>query len=138
MPKIVAQANEMVASRINGDSTPDLAVADYSSDAALVLIGTGTGRFNAPKRFPAGETPAEIALGDFNRDGRTDLALTDSAVAGRVAILPRKAGLDFGGPLKYAVGSGPYGLAVGRLNGDNRLDVATANYTGTTSVLQGN
>ena len=71
-------------------------------------------------------------------DGRTDLALTDSAVAGRVAILPRKAGLDFGGPLKYAVGSRPYGLAVGRLTGDNRLDVATANYTGTTSVLQGN
>jgi hypothetical protein len=131
-------ANEMVVGRFNGDSIPDLAVTDFSSDEVDILIGTGTGSFKAPKTFPAGPTPADVALGDFNRDGKKDLAVTDSRPAGRVAILKRKAGLDFGPPITYPVGSEPYGLAVGRLNGDHRLDAATANYTGTTSVLQGN
>ncbi|MFL5893470.1 MAG: FG-GAP repeat domain-containing protein [Solirubrobacterales bacterium] len=120
------------------DCWTDLAVADYSSDAVNVLIGTGTGRFKAPKAFPAGESPAEVALGDFNHDGKDDVAVTNSGTGGRVAVLPRKAGVNFGSPVKYPVGSQPYGLAVGRLNGDKRPDVATANYTGTTSVLQGN
>jgi FG-GAP-like repeat len=131
-------ANEMVVSMFNGDSIPDLAVTDYSSDAVDILIGKGDGQFRAPKVFPAGDVPAEIALGDFTHDGRTDLAVSDSGTAGRVAILPRRAGLDFGGPLKYKVGSSPYGIAAGRLNADNRPDVATANFVGSSSVLLGN
>jgi hypothetical protein len=128
----------VVVSRFNGDSIPDLAVADYSNDQVLILIGKGDGRFRAPKPFAAGGHPSEIALGDFTGDGLTDLAVTNAADPGRVAILPRRPGVDFGNPLKYPVGSLPYGIAVGNLNGDALPDVATANYTGTTSVLQGN
>jgi hypothetical protein len=130
-------ANEMVVARFNGDSIPDLAVTDFSSDEVDILIGTGTGSFKPAKTFPAGLAPADVALGDFNRDGKKDLAITDSRPAGKVAILKRKPGVDFGPPITYPVGSSPYGLAVGRLNIDGRLDAATANYTGTTSVLQG-
>jgi hypothetical protein len=131
-------ANEMAVARINGDSIPDLAVADFSTDKALVLIGSGDGRFRAPKGFAAGTAPADVGLGDFNHDGRTDLAVSNSPDAGRVAVLLRKPGLNFGNPLKYRVGNDPYGIAVSRLNSDNRPDVASANYTGTASVLLGN
>jgi FG-GAP-like repeat len=133
-------ANEMAVSRFNADSIPDLAVADFSRDEVDILLGNGNGRFRPPKAFPAGQTPAEIALGDFTNDGKTDLAVSnsDNANAGRVAILPRRPGLNFGNPLKYPVGPEPYGIAAARLNADNRLDVATANFDGSASVLLGN
>lgn len=133
-----AGANGMAVGKFNGDSIPDLAITDFSTDKVDVLIGNGNGRFRAPKLFAAGTSPADVGLGDFNHDGKTDLAVTDSDTAGRVAVLLRKPGLNFGSPLKYPVGAEPYGLAVGRLNGDKQPDVATANYTGTTSVLLGN
>jgi hypothetical protein len=131
-------ANQMAVGRINGDSIPDLAVADFSLNEVDVLIGNGNGTFRTPRAFPAGSDPADVALGDFNNDGKTDIAVSDDDAPGRLSLLPRKSGLNFGGPLKYPVGDDPYGIASARLNADNRPDIATANYVGSTSVLLGN
>jgi hypothetical protein len=130
-------ANEMVAGRINGDPIPDLAIADFSTNKVDVLIGTGTGGFKSPKTFPAGINPADVALRDFSGDGKADLAVTNNSTPGRVAILIRKTGLNFGAPIKYPVGAEPYGLTVGQVNADQRLDLITANYIGTATVLKG-
>ena len=62
---------------LNGDGMPDLAVAnDWSSDV-LVLRGTGDGTFQAAVDvpLPAGSNPSSVAVGDFNGDGKPDLAV---------------------------------------------------------------
>jgi VCBS repeat protein len=131
-------ANQMAVGRINGDSIPDLAVADFSLDEVDVLIGNGNGTFRTPKAFPAGSNPADVALGDFNGDGKIDLAVTGDDTPGRLSVLMRKPGLAFSAPIPYPVGDFAYGVAAARLNGDDKPDIATANFSGSSSVLLGN
>ena len=49
-----------------------------SSDVS-VLLGDGKGGFapRAAHRLPAGHSPNDLAAGDFNRDGRLDLAIAN-------------------------------------------------------------
>jgi hypothetical protein len=61
---------------INGDGKPDLVAADYGN-TVNVLLGDGTGVFRLPVNVTAGagmSGPESMAVGDFNGDGRTDVA----------------------------------------------------------------
>jgi len=72
----------------NGDGKPDLAVANYNSTNVSVLLGQGDGTFQSPVSFRTGQrpqySPGSLALGDFDGDGRVDLAV---AVGSGVSIL---------------------------------------------------
>src|SRR5262249_37340401 len=63
----------------NGDGKPDLAVANLRSNNVSILLGTGTGQFTpAPvPTIPVGANPSSIAVGDFNRDNKLDLAVVN-------------------------------------------------------------
>ncbi len=65
-----------------------------------------------------------MAVGDFNGDGKLDLASTDSG--GVVFILLGNGDGTFQKPVSYAAGSQPSGIAVGDFNGDGKLDLAVA------------
>ena len=56
----------------------DLAIACEGSYTAATLLGDGTGNF-ALNMYPTptGREPDSIAAGDFNGDGRLDIALTN-------------------------------------------------------------
>src|SRR5437016_1311203 len=41
----------------NGDSKPDLAVANYGSNDVSILLGDGSGGFTGPTNFAAGTNP---------------------------------------------------------------------------------
>ena len=61
----------------NGDSAPDLAVANESSNNVSILLGNGSGGFTGPTNFAAGSTPIGVAVGDFNGDSHPDLAVAN-------------------------------------------------------------
>ncbi len=76
-----------------------------------------------------------MAVGDFNRDGHPDLAVTDTA-DNKVSVLPGNGDGTFGAKTDYPAGPNPFAVAVGDLDGDGRPDLVTAD-TGanTASVL---
>src|SRR5262249_28352287 len=73
----------------NGDGKPDLAVTNQGSDSVSVLLNLSS--FTGPtfdlafdtvpiKHFGVGPTPSALAVGEFNSDGKPDLAVTDKTV----------------------------------------------------------
>jgi hypothetical protein len=60
---------------LNGDGKPDLAFGDYYNDTVSVFAGNGDGTFQPAMSFAVAGLPSGIAAGDFNRDGRPDLAV---------------------------------------------------------------
>src|SRR5947209_5068 len=126
----------------NGDGRRDLAVANWGSNTVTILLGNTSGAFTQASGSPitVGTAPQSVAVGDFNGDGRPDLAVANGGTS-TVSILLGNGNGTFtqasGSPI--VVGSGPESVVVGDLNGDRKPDLAVANYTsGTVSILLGN
>src|SRR5262249_31119257 len=77
MPAVAVGSNPYVraAGDFNDDGRLDVVVSNQSSSTVSVLLGNGGGQlYNAPGSPLTGfNTPAGIAVADFNRDGKPDL-----------------------------------------------------------------
>ena len=119
----------------NGDGKLDLAVANIVSNSGLgdvsVLLGNGDGTFKPAVNYGAGSNPSAVAVGDFNGDGKLDLAVANYGGYGNVAsvsVLLGNGNGTFQPATEYVgVGSFPPSLAVGDFNSDGRIDMAVAN-----------
>src|SRR5262249_1260707 len=107
------------------------ALALLLSPRTVRAAGCPTASFAARIDFSAGSGPTSVAVGDFNGDGKVDLAVVDDPVPGTassgVSILLATGAGGFGAPTQFAAGSGPLAAAVGDLNGDGKLDLVVAN-----------
>ena len=115
---------------LNGDGKPDLVVANERSNDVTVLLGDGKGGFSQAKGspFPAGRNPNDIAAGDFDRDGKLDLAFANHEEKyltlllgdgrGGFAPAPRS-------PFAAEVKPHTHGVAAADLNADGNLDLVT-------------
>ena len=115
----------------NGDGKTDVIVNDEYGGNLYLFPGDGQGGFLAPVTIAAlaGGTqtgPAGAAVGDFNGDGRMDLAVTES-LTGQIAVLLNSAsGLQLSGTFP-AGGTIPGAIVAADFNGDGKLDLAVAN-----------
>lgn len=121
----------IVAADFNGDGRPDLALPDANGFRPLtVLLRQASGGF-APEANPEllPGAPTDIASGDFNGDGRPDLAVTSAGFDSQVIVLLRQAGGGFepDADSPITVGDSPSSVAVGNFGGDARPDLAVAN-----------
>src|SRR6266568_2287503 len=88
-------------------------------------IGVTQITFGSPMDYPVGTTPGAVATGDFNNDGKLDLAVANAA-SNNISILLGKGDGTFQTTMNYAVGQDPVSIAVVDLNLDNKLDLAVA------------
>jgi hypothetical protein len=114
-----------------------MTVAALAAAALLVGATSAWGAFAIEgSPYTVGDDPLSLNAGDFNGDGRPDVA-TINGTSSNVSVFLRGPGgfvQETGSPV--AVGSGPSGAAVGDYNGDGRTDLAVASFvTGTVSVL---
>ncbi len=138
-------------------SPSDLAIADVNADGNLDLLctgflggeiefmpGTGTGTFASwPYSYyhfsSGGNEPYGPTVGDFNGDGKLDVAVVNDD-NGTVGVLLGDGMGGFSPVVTYAAGaSDPSDLTTGDFNGDGKLDLARVSYgtPGTFGILLG-
>ena len=120
---------------LNGDGKPDLAIVETNSNIIQVFPNTssvGSISFGSPVPvyLPNSYSPWAVAIGDFDQDGKPDLATTDWS-QNLVSVFRNKGipggSISFGTHTDYAVGNSPQGIAVGDLDGDGFPDIVVGN-----------
>ena len=128
---------EIVAGDFRGDGLTDLAVLNrYGTGPGFVsvLLGNGDGTFQPQVSYTVGDLPYAIAAGDFNGDGRTDLAVANSYADGVSVLLANSDG-SFQPSVTYAVGYSPSAIVAGDFTGDGRMDLAVSDADGVQMLL---
>ena len=115
---------------LNGDGKLDLAIATSSTNTVTILLGNGDGTFTPATGLSptTGNQPQSIVAGDFNGDGKLDLAIANAS-DNTVTILLGNGDGTFtqasGSPI--AVGTTPYMIVAADFRANGKLDLATAN-----------
>ena len=136
------QPSAVVAADFDGDLLLDLIVANRNTNNVVFLKGVGDGTFEAAdagSTFATGNQPTDLAMGDFNKDGVMDIAVTCFG-SDQVRILFNDglaAFTEF--PIFAATASGPVALVAAHLDADSHLDLAVVcdSLPAKVSVLRG-
>jgi hypothetical protein len=106
-----------------------------STDAGDVDAGLRSPLFSVPATYAVGAGANDVAVADFNRDGRDDLAVTTHA---SLWVLLGNGDGTFQPATDHQAGSRPVAVAVADLSGDGSVDLVAANSAGrSVSVLLG-
>jgi len=74
---LTSQGSEIVAADLNNDGILDLVIPQAQSNFASILLGNGDGTFTPQPDYDLGNSyPVAVAVGDWNGDGKKDLAVT--------------------------------------------------------------
>src|SRR3954469_771777 len=100
------------------------------------LEGRAMMTFLTPTNLAAGTSPAGIAVGDYNHDGKADMAVVDQS-SSRVNLMVSTGNGSFEDMGSYYANAGAIDAAFGDFNGDGNNDLAVVSTTGSLSVLSG-
>ncbi len=144
--------SQVAVGDFNGDGNLDLVVVVASG--VSILFGNGDGTFQpemtypieAPDYYDLGDLgalapvdPLSVAIGDFNGDGKLDLATAnggiydESTYDDNVSVLLGNGDGTFQPAQFYTIGDQSTSVAAGDFNGDGKLDLAVT--VGTSNVI---
>ncbi len=119
-------------------ATLRLTATGLTSGLQAVTIFTDSAPSFAPKvDYTAGSTPSSVAVGDFNADGKPDLAVVNQG-SNTVSVLLNNINGTFLAKVDYATSGSAAAVAVGDFNGDGKPDLAVASLNNVVNVLINN
>jgi FG-GAP-like repeat/FG-GAP repeat len=136
---IAGNVQALATADFNGDGKLDLVVPSGGYSAAIyVLLGNGDGSFGNPIEYDSNLLSiysASIAVADFNRDGKLDLALTNTDSNVVALVLGNGDGTFQNPPVLYSGGLLPSAVVNLDVNGDGKPDLAVAGGYGVLSYF---
>jgi hypothetical protein len=147
----VPGASMAVLADLNGDGMLDIVTANgfvYNGSGVSVLLGKKNGAFQPATTIVAAGNPNWILVGDFNNDGKLDIAVGNEPnpnfpppVGGPpitdVSILLGKGDGTFSPSIETQT-LGALAMAAADFNGDGKLDLAITGVDGPVQILLGN
>jgi hypothetical protein len=129
-------ASMVVAVDLNGDAKPDVVAAGQGGSGFVVatLLNQGGGHLGAEHDYDLPAFPDAIAVGDFDGDGRPDIAVAVGSLSFAstgppgVYVLYGQADGTFTAPVQIDGSVLPQSVAVADINGDGRADLAVVDF----------
>ena len=118
---------------ITGDGWLDLVYSDFNRGVVVVVPNDGRGGvFSDLGAFPVGAAPQGVAVHDFNRDGKLDVAVTSTSTTSLTILEGTTSGFT---RRTYSAGWTLNALAPVDVNRDGWLDLAAVSTTSNRLVL---
>jgi hypothetical protein len=118
-----------VTGRFNADAHWDIVTADQDGNTVSVLLGNGDGTFQPATSYPSCNANHEIAVADFNADGKDDFAVACHRSPWVTNVFIGRGDGTFDPPTAIVAGSEPHSVTARDFNGDARIDLAIASRT---------
>jgi len=113
----------------NGDGLNDLITANLRTQEVTVNLNNGHGSYGTKISSPLlGTTMTGMTIGDWNLDGKVDVAVIAGSLNTMVTMLGDGAG-HFGTPVQYTVGTYPKQVVSADFDRDGKPDLAVVNNT---------
>lgn len=146
----VPGASVAAVADVNGDRIPDIVTANgfvFTGSGVSILLGKGDGTFSPAQTIVAGGNPSYVVVGDFNHDGKPDIAVANQPDP-NLSLIPATVGGPAHNSVSILLGNsdgtfqpsidtptlGALRIAAADFNGDGNLDLAVA--TGASSPVQ--
>ncbi|MCC9065454.1 MBG domain-containing protein [Flavobacterium piscisymbiosum] len=131
------------AGDFDGDGKLDLAVANLTGTLVSIFrnISTGPGNINFANQvtYIVGASPSDIAIGDVDGDGKTDV-VTSNLDSNNISVLRNISSgignINFDSKVDFAANGRAQAIGSGDLDGDGKMDIITANLNSSISVFR--